>query len=150
MNASPIEGAVIRLREGWNSQDGEYVTSIQGTEYLTDETGHCNIAMSAGRYTAEVWKNGYKVGYYNVVSDKNVTMQYISMPNLSFFDAPNTKSEAPVMLKNAYVTVTMADGTVYEMSFPEGNRGSSWSIFQIENGTFRVLDIVKEILATHR
>lgn len=84
MNASPIEGAVIRLREGWNSQDGEYVTSIQGTEYLTDETGHCIIPMSAGRYTAEVWKNGYKVGYYNVVPDENVTMQYISMPNLSF------------------------------------------------------------------
>ena len=44
----------------------------------------------------------------------------------------------------------MADGTVYEMSFPEGDRGSSWSIFQIENGTFRVLDIVEEILAIHR
>ena len=59
-------------------------------------------------------------------------------------------AEHPVLLENAYVTVTMADGTVYEMSFPEGNRGSSWSIFQIENGTFRVLDIVEEILAIHR
>ena len=66
------------------------------------------------------------------------------------FDAPNTKPEAPGMLENAYVTVTMADGTVYEMSFPEGDRGSSWSIFQIENGTFRVLNIIEEELTVHR
>ena len=54
------------------------------------------------------------------------------------------------MLENAQITVTVADGTVYKMSFPEGDRGSSWSIFQIENGTFRVLDIVEEVLAIHR
>ena len=130
LNASPIEGAVIRLREGRNNRDGEYVTSILGPEYLTDENGHCSIAISAGRYTAEVWKDGYKVGYYNVVSDKNVTLQYISMPNLSFFDAPNTKPDAPVMLENAYITVTMADVTVYEISFPEGNRGRHGVFFR--------------------
>jgi hypothetical protein len=54
------------------------------------------------------------------------------------------------MLENAHVSVTMADGTVYEMSFSEGNRGSSWSIFQIENGNFSVLNIVEEEMMIHR
>ena len=66
------------------------------------------------------------------------------------FDAPNTKPEHSVMLGNTQITVTMADGTVYEMSFPEGDRGSSWSIFQIENGNFSVLNIVEEELMIHR
>ena len=96
----------------------------------------------------------FRVGKYEENGEWTVSI-YESMLTSQYaefiiFDAPNTKPEAPVMLENAYVTVTMADGTVYEMSFPEGDRGSSWSIFQIENGTFRVLDIVEELLAIHR
>ena len=58
---------------------------------------------------------------------------------------------------NAVITVTNTSdetlhnwGLSFVMMLPEGDRGSSWSIFQIENGTFRVLNIVEEELMIHR
>ena len=55
-----------------------------------------------------------------------------------------------ILLENAQITVTMADGSVYELNYPTGESGASWSIFQIENGNFSVLNIVEEELMIHR
>lgn len=75
----------------------------------------------------------FRVGKYEENGEWTVSI-YESMLTSQYaefiiFGAPNTKPEHSVMLGNTQITVTMADGTVYEMSFPEGNRGSSWSIF---------------------
>ena len=96
----------------------------------------------------------FRVGEYEENGEWTVSI-YESMltsqyAELIIFEAPNSNPDDVVLLENAQITVTMADGTVYEMSFPEGNRGSSWSIFRIENGNFSVLNIVEEELMIHR
>lgn len=65
-----IKDAVVKLRKGWNNTFGKYCTNIFGfaKSDKTDANGRFSINMSAGSYTAEIIKEGYITGYYNVFS----------------------------------------------------------------------------------
>ena len=96
----------------------------------------------------------FRVGEYEENGEWTITI-YESLLTSQYaefiiFEAPNSNPDDVILLENSQITVTMADGSVYELNYPDGETGASWSIFQIENGTFRVLDIVEEILAIHR
>ena len=96
----------------------------------------------------------FRVGEYEENGEWTVSI-YESMLTSQYaefiiFEAPNSNPDDVILLENAQITVTMADGSVYELNYPTGESGASWSIFQIENETFRVLDIVEEELTLHR
>ena len=64
----------VKLRKGWNNQSGGYITNITGTvrSTTTDTNGRFTFSLSAGSYTAEISKDGFVTGYYNVIcTDKN-------------------------------------------------------------------------------
>lgn len=65
-----VNGATIKLRKGWNNKSGNYVKNILGTVRSTKtlSDGTFSLSVSVGTYTAEVSRDGYVTGYYNVIS----------------------------------------------------------------------------------
>lgn len=68
VNGRPVTNAVIRFRAGWNKRTGAYVKDIRGNicQDASDYNGEVCIQMYTGVYTAEITKDGYVIGYYNV------------------------------------------------------------------------------------
>lgn len=115
-----MSGAVSASENKANYDIDLYVTDWMNASYERDGILYADFRV--GKYE----ENGeWTVSIY----ESMLTSQYAE---LIIFEAPNSNPDDVVLLENAQITVTMADGTVYEMSFPEGDRGSSWSIFQIE------------------
>lgn len=77
-NETSLQGATIQIREGWDNRSGSYADAADAT-ITSDANGHCTISLPRGRYTAEVKREGYVVGYYNVVADSGVNMQYLNL-----------------------------------------------------------------------
>ncbi|MGN1083383.1 MAG: S8 family serine peptidase, partial [Lachnospiraceae bacterium] len=71
LSGEPVEGATINVRAGWNTFNGPYVTGVfnSSKEDISDVNGVFNIkAVYVGQYTVEIKKDGYVIGYYNMIS----------------------------------------------------------------------------------
>lgn len=70
LKGTAVSGATVKLRKGWNSRSGAYVKTLFGEERkaTTASDGSFSIEANMGIYTAEITKNGFITGYYNVVS----------------------------------------------------------------------------------
>lgn len=71
LSGNPIEGAKVNARAGWNTFNGPYVTGMFDSikEDSSDANGEFDIkAVQSGQYTVEIKKDGYVIGYYNMVS----------------------------------------------------------------------------------
>lgn len=70
LTGSAVSGATVKLRAGWDSKDGPYVSNIihQTRSATTAANGTFSISAPIGAYTAEIIKDGYITGYINVVS----------------------------------------------------------------------------------
>ena len=66
-------GVSVKFRKGWNNVSGIYATDIYGTTRAatSDYTGEFSCNLAVGMYTAELTKDGFVTGYYNVVSTDN-------------------------------------------------------------------------------
>lgn len=74
LTGSSIKGATVKLRKGWNNKKGKYVKSNRygvSTRFETGENGRITIPIMPGCYTAEVSKNGFITGYYNIAATVN-------------------------------------------------------------------------------
>lgn len=71
ITGNEISNATIKFRKGWNTTEGDYAKGLFG-EYSvkTDNTDAFYISLPIGNYTAEVIKDGFVTGYYNVFSSK--------------------------------------------------------------------------------
>ena len=72
ITGNAIENANIRLRKNWNRQTGTYVSDNSGSVLCvnTSNTGEFRLNTHLGNYTLEIEKDGYIIGYYNVISIK--------------------------------------------------------------------------------
>lgn len=63
-----LAGAQIRLRPGFNNRAGAYVMDKGGYcfQTFTDAGGYFSLSVYVGSYTAEVVKEGYVTGYFNI------------------------------------------------------------------------------------
>ena len=75
INGAIIPEASVNIRAGWNNYEGVYCAT--GTK--TDSTGFFELNAAFGNYTVEVSKDGYIVGYFNVVSTLSPAGTYESM-----------------------------------------------------------------------
>lgn len=71
LSGKAIEGATVKLRAGWNVYNGPYVTGLSGS--LKMESTNVNgifdiVPVYVGQYTAEIQKEGYILGYFNMIS----------------------------------------------------------------------------------
>ena len=73
LSGKPVEGATVNARSGWNTFNGPYVTGSFGSskEDISDTNGVFDIkAVHLGQYTVEIKKNGYVIGYFNMISQR--------------------------------------------------------------------------------
>ncbi|MBR5066080.1 MAG: S8 family serine peptidase [Lachnospiraceae bacterium] len=70
ITGNAIENANIKVRSCWNKQTGTYVKNILGEDInaSTSYTGEFEMSVPLGNYTVEIEKEGYIIGYFNVVS----------------------------------------------------------------------------------
>lgn len=73
INGNPVPGVTIKLRKGWNMTGGAYVVDSRRNLSIatTMANGDFVFYVPAGAYTAEISKDGFVTGYYNVVSMDN-------------------------------------------------------------------------------
>lgn len=65
LNGQGIDGAVLKLRDGWNNIAGEYAENL---EIITDSSGHYLISdVPVGYYTVEATMEGYVTSYSNII-----------------------------------------------------------------------------------
>lgn len=74
LDGKSIEGAIVKFRKGWNNYTEKYVTNITGTVISceTDAVGKYCVNLYTGNYTAEVIKDGYIVGHFNMISSPGI------------------------------------------------------------------------------
>lgn len=75
INGAVVSDANVNIRKGWNNYESAYCTS--GTK--TDSTGYFELCTMFGNYTVEVSKDGYIVGYFNVISVMDEAGSYETM-----------------------------------------------------------------------
>lgn len=85
LDGKAIAGASIIPRSGWNSEEGVNLLEVYcyGEKVITDANGNFDITLPIGQYTLEISKDGYVIGYYNVVSrsdDGVQRMYYVLTP----------------------------------------------------------------------
>ncbi|MBR4026589.1 MAG: M4 family metallopeptidase [Lachnospiraceae bacterium] len=71
LTGEALEGTTIKFRSGAGNQTGAYVQTVAGLdiELITDSSGkYYTAALPAGNYTLEASKDGFVVGYLNIVS----------------------------------------------------------------------------------
>lgn len=73
LTGKTVEGATVNARAGWNTYNGPYVTGWTNSskEDITDVNGVFDIhSVYVGQYTVEIKKDGYIIGYYNMISQR--------------------------------------------------------------------------------
>ena len=73
LTGEPVEGASVNARAGWNTYNGPYVTGLfnSSKEDISDDQGIFDIhSIRVGQYTVEIKKDGYVIGYYNLISQR--------------------------------------------------------------------------------
>lgn len=88
LNGKAVAGANIIPRTGWNNLEGPNLLEVYcyGETVTSDSNGNFDLTLPIGHYTLEISKDGYIVGYYNVVSqsDDGVRrMSYVLTPVMS-------------------------------------------------------------------
>lgn len=69
LTGNGISNVTIKYRKGWNTQEGDYVKNILGVySTTTDVSGDFDVDLPIGNYTAELSRDGFVTGYYNVFS----------------------------------------------------------------------------------
>lgn len=76
-----LDGVIARIRKGWNTTEGAYVSNLTGTKVkqaTTGTDGKFSISAAIGAYTVELVKAGYVTAYYNVLATEGniVTVGY--------------------------------------------------------------------------
>ncbi len=73
LNGNAISNAQVKFRKNWNNTSGAYAAGLfTGViSANTNSLGIFNVKLQTGNYTAEVVKNGYITGYFNVISTVN-------------------------------------------------------------------------------
>ncbi|MBR1930238.1 MAG: cellulose binding domain-containing protein [Lachnospiraceae bacterium] len=76
-----VSGASIKIRKGWNSTEGDFVTDVEGNEIVafTNYNGMYKLYLPIGAYTLEVEKSGFVTTYCNIVSTSDSSGQNIVM-----------------------------------------------------------------------
>lgn len=66
--AAVVSDAYIRFRKGWNNRTDAYIKDRNGQviSAKTESNGVFNVAIYKGAYTAEIVKDGYVTGYFNI------------------------------------------------------------------------------------
>lgn len=84
LKGTAVSGATVKLRKGWNNTSGAYVKNILGIarSVTTKEDGTFKLNASVGTYTAEISKNGYVTGYYNMISGDTGSLSIISQATM--------------------------------------------------------------------
>lgn len=79
INGEPIGEAEVKFRPGWNNKTGNYVSSILGIEKkaTTDTLGKFSVELGIGNYTAEITKDGFITGYFNIVALNSITSEQV-------------------------------------------------------------------------
>ncbi len=80
-----ISGVTVKFRKGWNNETGAYVKDLLGRAKTatTDANGSFSCLVAIGAYTAEISKDGYVTGYYNVVGSISGDYTIVISPVLS-------------------------------------------------------------------
>lgn len=75
ISGRPVGSVVVKLRKGWGVRAGSYVVDSRRNVITaaTNAMGEFAFYVPAGAYTAEISKDGYVTGYYNVISLDNNT-----------------------------------------------------------------------------
>ncbi len=72
INGKKLKDVCIKFRKGWNNNSGEYfIGLLQNEKVFTSEEGVFSTILPVGNYTAELVKEGYVIGYFNVLSTAN-------------------------------------------------------------------------------
>ncbi|MBO5082423.1 MAG: S8 family serine peptidase [Lachnospiraceae bacterium] len=71
LDASPVNGANIQFRKGWDETEVEPIDE----KVITNENGEYFIELRRGYYTAEIIKDGYSTGHINIVVYDNMIVQ---------------------------------------------------------------------------
>lgn len=84
LNGNTISDATIKIRKGWNTTSGAYVSSLFGTVRSTTTATDGTFLLSAnlGAYTVEITKGGYVTGYYNIVSGDTGSLSDLTMTTM--------------------------------------------------------------------
>ena len=88
LSGAYVNGATVKLREGWNKISGEYVTDILGNDRIatTNVNGEYSFSLPMGAYTAEISKDGYITGYCNIIAKTElatIEQRFVLTPILS-------------------------------------------------------------------
>lgn len=131
LNGNIIDGAQVKLRKGWNNYTGDYVTNIFGKVLTenTDSSGEFSFTLPTGAYTAEIAKEGYVTGYYNVVSTLHVLsdeQKMVLTPILSDkeYRIILTWGEYP---KDLDSHITYYDGSIQKMHVYYSNKSDKYN-----------------------
>lgn len=108
LDGTPVVDATVKLRKGWNNTTGAYAKNLFGFERTgqTNALGTFAISAYMGAYTAEISKNGYVTGYYNIVTSDSGYF-----PTL----VPTTMVLTPILSEDEYRIVLTWGG--YTMGF---------------------------------
>lgn len=78
LDGQPIPGAVIKLRKGEDVKTGDYVLDTDGNplKKISAEDGSFTLSLEPGKYTAEVNKQGFIQGFFNIIIvDQDILLQ---------------------------------------------------------------------------
>lgn len=78
LNGLPVEGAIIKFKQGWDNREGQYTNGLLNTEktVISDDKGCYYCILPIGLYTAEITKEGYYKGYTNIIASPGNNQQY--------------------------------------------------------------------------
>ena len=69
VNGKSVSDTSLKIRENWNNSEGEYYSE---EIYRTNSSGKYEISnLPVGYYTVEATKDGYYVGYFNILVKSN-------------------------------------------------------------------------------
>lgn len=98
INGNLESGVTVKLRKGWNTTSGVYVSDVLGNarSTTTDANGRFEFAIAGGSYTAEISKNGFVTGYYNVIATDENRLNYTD------YDSEYAMVISPVLSEDEY------------------------------------------------
>lgn len=105
LSGQPIKDATVNLRKGWNNKTGTYVKNIFGQTKTgnSNASGDFAIFVPYGSYTAEIAKDGFVVGYFNLISYREDWL-------LTILDVIPTMPLTPVLADGEYrIVLTWGD-----------------------------------------
>ncbi|WP_084558612.1 carboxypeptidase regulatory-like domain-containing protein [Anaerocolumna xylanovorans] len=133
-----IANAQVRFRKSWNNTSGAYVSKLfSGTvKANTNSHGTFEVSLQIGNYTAEVVKDGYITGYYNIISTLNPgTQNMVLTPVIqdNQYRIVLTWGSTPADL-DSHLAGKLEDGTAFHVYY-------SNKVFGYKGSTIAQLDL---------